>query len=155
MYFATSSLTGSMGCGGIFISSMNLLVLSSSVLERPWREGRMYWQCFSLCLCLPWVLCFLYSSLHVLTPFFTLVFGKLSGLSCAILSSLFSQATCVVLTLLSCEGFLLFLFGVFFIFFSTPHFCFCLFFPFSAFIFECCAKGKLLILGKCNQNLHV
>lgn len=116
------------GIGGIFSSSMNSLVLFSGVLESPWREGRMYWQCISLCLCLPRDLHLLYSSLHVLTPFFTLAFGKLSGLSCAILSSLFSQAACVVLTLLSYKDFLIFHFGFFFFFFSlsalqppSPH----------------------------------
>lgn len=107
------------GVGGIFSSSMNLLVLFSGVLESPWREGRMYWQCISLCLCLPRDLHLLYSSLHVLTPFFTLAFGKLSGLSCAILSSLFSQAACVVLTLLSYKDFLIFHFGFFLFFFFS------------------------------------
>lgn len=142
--------------GEIFSSSVDFPGLFSGVLESLWREDRMYWQCISLCLCLPWVLHLLYSSLHVLTPFFTLAFGKLSELSCAILSSLFSQAACVVLTLLSCKAFfLLFVFGVFFLSFAIPHvwfFCCCCF---SAFIFKSCTEGKMLVLGKCKQTLHV
>lgn len=139
------------GVGGIFSSSKNSLVLFSGVPESPRREGRIYWQCISLCLCLPWVLSLLYSSLHVLTPFFYSCFWKAIR-TCAILSSLFSQAACVVLTSLSCKAFLLFLFGIFFLSFSILP---CFFFFSSALIFKCHTERKLLALGKHKQTLHV
>lgn len=83
--------------------------------------------------------------------FFYSCFWKAIRTFCAILSSLFSQAACVVLTLLSCKAFLLNLFGVFFLSFSMPP----CFFSFSAFIFKCLTEEKLLTLGKRKQTLHI
>lgn len=108
------------GVHGIFFFLSELVPFSWCPWKPLKRRQNVLAICFSLSVLAMGSLLALFISACFNASFFTLAFGKLSGLSCVILNSLFSQAACVVLTLLSCKDFLLSLLEVFFFPFYYP-----------------------------------